>query len=338
MIANTYMGRLGNAALERYQQLNKQLYPTLDAHSKRGSTPPSSAQNSPAGTPRESGTAVNPQQPSSPDAPKVRVGSGPDGLTHFGLVGSPSYPDIASDKGSFKSNTPKHVRRRHSDSDSEDLNKVLQRVEKPQLENVEEDVSSGPTSEPQTDTSISSGHRPHGGSNSNIVPSSPTKSQPNETFARRTVEVRRKKPILKGDNHRKSLNRVSFDPLALLLDASLEGELELVMRTAKEVSGEGLQYGNNNSNNNNYIQRRNLRYFTISSLCRELTISSLCHELSPTNTLKWLGCNRAQITFNTSGTYHVQRVVFGATWYEGKAQLLSLTELKSHLFWLYFIG
>lgn len=29
--------------------------------------------------------------------------------------------------------------------------------------------------------------------------------------------------------------RVSFDPLALLLDASLEGELDLVMKTAMEV-------------------------------------------------------------------------------------------------------
>ncbi|CAG2161848.1 unnamed protein product [Oppiella nova] len=31
--------------------------------------------------------------------------------------------------------------------------------------------------------------------------------------------------------------RVSFDPLALLLDAALEGELELVKRTAKEIAG-----------------------------------------------------------------------------------------------------
>ena len=30
--------------------------------------------------------------------------------------------------------------------------------------------------------------------------------------------------------------RVSFDPLALLLDASLEGELELVKKTATEVA------------------------------------------------------------------------------------------------------
>ena len=40
---------------------------------------------------------------------------------------------------------------------------------------------------------------------------------------------------------------------------------------------------------------------------------------------------------------HIQRlsrasVMLRATWYEGAAQLLSLTELKSHLFELYFIG
>ena len=31
-------------------------------------------------------------------------------------------------------------------------------------------------------------------------------------------------------------------------------------------------------------------------------------------------------------------VMLSATWYEGTAQLLSLTELKSHLFELYFVG
>ena len=40
---------------------------------------------------------------------------------------------------------------------------------------------------------------------------------------------------------------------------------------------------------------------------------------------------------------HIERlsrasVMLRATWYEGTAQLLSLTELKSHLFELYFIG
>ena len=34
----------------------------------------------------------------------------------------------------------------------------------------------------------------------------------------------------------------------------------------------------------------------------------------------------------------MQHVVLRATWYNGTAQLLSLTELKSHLFELYFVG
>ena len=86
---------------------------------------------------------------------------------------------------------------------------------------------------------------------------------------------------------------------------------------------------NNDNNNNNRIRRRNSRCFTISSLRR---------ELSPTRTLKWPWRSRVQITCNTSSACHVQHVVLRATWYEGTAQLLSLTELKSHLFELYFIG
>ena len=81
-------------------------------------------------------------------------------------------------------------------------------------------------------------------------------------------------------------------------------------------------------NNNNWIQRRYLRFFTIFSQRR---------ELSPTRTLKWPRRNRVQITCNTLNAYHVQHVL-RATWYEGTAQLLSLTVLKSHLFELYFIG
>ena len=85
----------------------------------------------------------------------------------------------------------------------------------------------------------------------------------------------------------------------------------------------------NDNNNNNRIQRRYSRFFTISSQRR---------ELSPTRTLKWPRRNRVQITCNTLSAYHVQHVVLCATWYERTAQLLSLTELKSHLFELYFVG
>ena len=51
------------------------------------------------------------------------------------------------------------------------------------------------------------------------------------------------------------------------------------------------------NNNNNGIERRNLRFFTTSSQRR---------DLSPTRTLKWPGRNRVQITCNTSNAYHVQ--------------------------------
>ena len=41
---------------------------------------------------------------------------------------------------------------------------------------------------------------------------------------------------------------------------------------------------------------------------------------------------------NTSSAYRVQRVVLRATWYERAAHLLILTDFKSHLFLIYFIG
>ena len=49
--------------------------------------------------------------------------------------------------------------------------------------------------------------------------------------------------------------------------------------------------------NNNRIQRRCSRIFTI---------SSQRSELSPTHTLKWLGRNHVQIMCSTSNAYHVQ--------------------------------
>ena len=68
------------------------------------------------------------------------------------------------------------------------------------------------------------------------------------------------------------------------------------------------------------------------------TISSLCRKPSPTRMLTWPAHNRVQITYNTSSAYHVQHVMTRATWYEGTAQLSSLTELKLHLLELYFIS
>lgn len=47
--------------------------------------------------------------------------------------------------------------------------------------------------------------------------------------------VKRKRNIISDNAKAKLARRVSFDPLALLLDASLEGELELVRKTAMQV-------------------------------------------------------------------------------------------------------
>ena len=69
--------------------------------------------------------------------------------------------------------------------------------------------------------------------------------------------------------------------------------------------------------NNNHIQRRNSRFFTI---------SSLCHEPSPTRTHKWLGCNRVQIMCNTFSAYHVQHVV------------IRVWQSWNRIFYLSFIG
>ena len=57
---------------------------------------------------------------------------------------------------------------------------------------------------------------------------------------------------------------------------------------------------NNDNNNSNCTERNNSRF---------ATISSLRNELSPTCTLKWLGCNRVQITCKTSSAYHMQPAV-----------------------------
>lgn len=58
---------------------------------------------------------------------------------------------------------------------------------------------------------------------------------PNVNFTHNDI-ARRPRSSLSDNNKVKLTRRVSFDPLALLLDASLEGELELVKKTAIQVN------------------------------------------------------------------------------------------------------
>ncbi|XP_040567666.1 apoptosis-stimulating of p53 protein 1 isoform X2 [Lepeophtheirus salmonis] len=65
--------------------------------------------------------------------------------------------------------------------------------------------------------------------------SDPDNSNDHPIIITTTPSLKTKKGNLKPKNAPKHNKRVSFDPLALLLDASLDGELDLVMKTAKEV-------------------------------------------------------------------------------------------------------
>ncbi|XP_046488884.1 apoptosis-stimulating of p53 protein 1 isoform X2 [Neodiprion pinetum] len=75
-----------------------------------------------------------------------------------------------------------------------------------------------------------------GNNNNDMVDRGRTDSDQHQDCSKADV-IRRKKGNLKSTTGKANVSRrVSFDPLALLLDASLEGELELVKKTAKEVA------------------------------------------------------------------------------------------------------
>ncbi|XP_046750365.1 apoptosis-stimulating of p53 protein 1 isoform X4 [Diprion similis] len=75
-----------------------------------------------------------------------------------------------------------------------------------------------------------------GNNNNDMVDRGRTDGDQHQDCSKADV-IRRKKGNLKSTTGKANVSRrVSFDPLALLLDASLEGELELVKKTAKEVA------------------------------------------------------------------------------------------------------
>ncbi|XP_059159043.1 apoptosis-stimulating of p53 protein 1-like [Physella acuta] len=230
-IANTYMGRLGTAAMERYQRNLNLLYRSLDTEAEK--------------TELDKGAEETTSFSHTADA------SAASENLQYGVVRSPNYPDIASDKGSYKLNTPKHIRRRHSDSENEEVNRVLQETQ--ELENqrqnqIEQAVDSNSTPTKVAEKSDSS----PADKASVAVPVPEQQSQTEQTPAEEKkpeelpppvstptlpelIRIRKSKSNLKQEGSRKSMNRVSFDPLALLLDGSLEGELELVKKVAVQV-------------------------------------------------------------------------------------------------------
>lgn len=229
-IANTYMGRLGPDAMKKYQQNFNLLYNGGNTSENVDSAkdPKSNEQI------KTDSVELSPtRHQHSPHSP-----------------GSPHYTDIASDKVSHNRNTPRTIRRRHSDSENEEMTKLLQKynVHSPQNQHVfnfnniqhETQATSFMDQIPEKvpvddmgnlmDVQVADDKNSDSNSSSSISPmESPKIEQNNDNI------VRRKKTNLKNANSIKNSNRVSFDPLALLLDASLEGELELVKRCASQV-------------------------------------------------------------------------------------------------------
>ena len=275
VIGNTYMGRLGNAAMERYHEVNKQLYKADSVDNGDSTTSTTSPSTS-----GQCALECKLNQAVSDLIPATTVnGNAGESVTHFGLVGLPIYRDIASDKGSYKPNTPRHVRRRQSDSDGEDSSKALQRVGLnylpvsvgnivgDEVHHVINDEKKHELDE-RVDIQRLSDRQDAKLINGSIVPKDSDRSDDiyfynasddkkdvdcqqlnvseredtaGSTFLHNGVpsphssDMKTRNPILKGVNSRKSWNRVSFNPLALLLDACLEGELELVKFTATQV-------------------------------------------------------------------------------------------------------
>ncbi|XP_053408798.1 apoptosis-stimulating of p53 protein 2-like isoform X2 [Mercenaria mercenaria] len=266
VIANTYLGRLDNEALEKYQKNVLSLHRDLSASSKTDD-----------GSPTEK-TVSNNQNEKLKDEEKDSLSplssvSSPAGSTPspssplrppnypFDFPSTPPHADVASDKVSYKPNTPKNIRRRHSDSDNEEVGKALHKYgintnankNPPAQENqlILLENKQGPV---EIQATTFSDHIPETvliDNKGNIVEVIDNAKETNNNKAEDsadtvkaspvTIEVKssepkvKKKTNLKNSNSKKNGNRVSFDPLALLLDASLEGELELVRRCAVQV-------------------------------------------------------------------------------------------------------
>lgn len=256
VIANTYMGKLGPEALKKYQQNVNLLYANKMGSAK---TNTSREDKSPSDTNHQQPPSPNSSQSLSPPSSTTSESSTlspPRGSKSGSPPTSPQYPDIASDKVSHNRHTHKNIRRRHSDSDNEDITKLLHKYVdryKSQAHSGHQDGGSDGRHIAGYDTQATSfqdqipenvpvdgmGNLIDVSDKGKASDSSDSSKSPSPTSVQLVPSdqpVVKKKTNLKNRNAKKSGNRVSFDPLALLLDASLEGELELVQRCASQVS------------------------------------------------------------------------------------------------------
>ncbi|KAK3094032.1 hypothetical protein FSP39_023198 [Pinctada imbricata] len=258
-IANIYLGRLGKGASQRYQDSLNMLYKKISDDKSPGSQSAEikDVKTSDSNVKADTNNKISDQSSSIP-----QTTTKPGHWQAFSPPGSPNHPDIASDKASHNRNshhTPKGIRRRHSDSDNEENQHIAKLMHKHQLDrqqNQQNAYNDRPALLAETQATSFIGGVPenvpvdrmgnlvepdnednslHDSSNSSNGSNSQPSPIPPEIQRSADSTVPGKKTNLRRANSKGSGNRVSFDPLALLLDASLEGELELVKRCASQV-------------------------------------------------------------------------------------------------------
>ena len=220
VIQNTYTRKLGSSALDNYRKNMSQLYKGFSVLGPGGSELPSPTTNdtktaSPVDT--DTPTTSSPVAKVSPVNPQPGPVS-TDEMTGIGrrLEASPVIP-VSRSPRSPAGNTSQQE---NADEEYHEEEMPLE-GSPPRISHMQrlcrrnsliEATTSFSSLDPQQDEAVES------------PPAAPA------------CVVRRRKGNLKSKDSVKSSRRVSFDPLALLLDASLEGELELVMTTARQAS------------------------------------------------------------------------------------------------------
>ena len=222
VIANTYMRKMGTGAIDQYRKNMTALYKDFYPHGvEEGAAPDKTSPTSTSSSSSSSSQSNNNNSPAKPDLQSQSddTPSRPDPPPYPGTTRAQSPQKMAPPPyPGYRTTAPRPLRRRLSVGESDDVPTSPRGEGSGNLATTDAQVGAQISRvSPQRQT----------------VPPVATTTGNGQTG----VVMRRKKTNLKSKDSARSISRrVSFDPLALLLDASLEGELELVKRTAAEVS------------------------------------------------------------------------------------------------------
>ena len=247
VIANTYLKKLGSSNLDQYKQNMNDLYRnfiTSQTFSDENKDQPTNSEDTSSQLSHQGSSSqltVLPAGEQSGNQPPQRDSDSPQSSDSPTLKDAPSgyaeviRHDLDAERSHYRPNAPK-LRRRSSSGETDDLRQFQAKLRNPQPESDDVFGVSGDTTPPHDPHNVVRVDTIQDSYNNNQQDGRPlAKIQLSDEPNVPLPKAIRKKTNLKRPNYVKSSRRVSFDPLALLLDASLEGELELVRRTATEV-------------------------------------------------------------------------------------------------------